>query len=209
MKVAVICSNGKVGKLVVKEALAAGFEVTGFARGENKSEAKKYVQKDIFDITKQDLTGFDVVVDAFGAWTEPELPNHRKSLAHLCSLLSGTKTRLLIVGGAGSLYTNKEHTARVMEGANFPDIFKPLANAMGSALDDLRKRNDVQWTYISPAADFQADAPKTGKWLWAGEELTLNTKSESIISYADYAAALVEEIAKGGNIQKRISVVRA
>ena len=155
------------------------------------------------------MTGFDVVVDAFGAWTEPELPNHGKSLAHLCSLLSGTKTRLLIVGGAGSLYTNKEHTARVMEGANFPDIFKPLANAMGSALDDLRKRNDVQWTYISPAADFQADAPKTGKWLWAGEELTLNTKSESIISYADYAAALVEEIAKGGNIQKRISVVRA
>ena len=209
MKVAVICSNGKVGKLVVKEALAAGFEVTGFARGENKSEAKKYVQKDIFDITKQDLTGFDVVVDAFGAWTEPELPNHGKSLAHLCSLLSGTKTRLLIVGGAGSLYTNKEHTARVMEGANFPDIFKPLANAMGSARDDLRKRNDVQWTYISPAADFQADAPKTGKWLWAGEELTLNTRSESIISYADYAAALVEEIAKGGNIQKRISVVRA
>ena len=209
MKVAVICSNGKVGKLVVKEALAAGFEVTGFARGENKSEAKKYVQKDIFDITKQDLTGFDVVVDAFGAWTEPELPNHGKSLAHLCSLLSGTKTRLLIVSGAGSLYTNKEHTARVMEGANFPDIFKPLANAMGSALDDLRKRNDVQWTYISPAADFQADAPKTGKWLWAGEELTLNTRSESIISYADYAAALVEEIAKGGNIQKRISVVRA
>ena len=209
MKVAVICSNGKVGKLVVKEALAAGFEVTGFARGENKSEAKKYVQKDIFDITKQDLTGFDVVVDTFGAWTEPELPNHGKSLAHLCSLLSGTKTRLLIVGGAGSLYTNKEHTARVMEGANFPDIFKPLANAMGSALDDLRKRNDVLWTYISPAADFQADAPKTGKWLWAGEELTLNTKSESIISYADYAAALVEEIAKGGNIQKRISVVRA
>ena len=189
--------------------MAAGFEVTGFARGENKSEAKKYVQKDIFDITKQDLTGFDVVVDAFGAWTEPELPNHGKSLAHLCSLLSGTKTRLLIVGGAGSLYTNKEHTARVMEGANFPDIFKPLANAMGSALDDLRKRNDVQWTYISPAADFQVDAPKTGKWLWAGEELTLNTKSESIISYADYAAALVEEIAKGGNIQKRISVVRA
>ena len=189
--------------------MAAGFEVTGFARGENKSEAKKYVQKDIFDITKQDLTGFDVVVDAFGAWTEPELPNHGKSLAHLCGLLSGTKTRLLIVGGAGSLYTNKEHTARVMEGANFPDIFKPLANAMGSALDDLRKRNDVQWTYISPAADFQADAPKTGKWLWAGEELTLNTKSESIISYADYAAALVEEIAKGGNIQKRISIVRA
>lgn len=208
MKVAVICSNGKVGKLVVKEALAAGFEVTGFARSENKSDAKNFVQKDIFALTKDDLSGFDVVVDAFGAWAKEDLPNHGKSLAHLCALLSGSKTRLVIVGGAGSLYVNKEHTVRVMDTPDFPDIFKPLANAMGTALDDLRKRNDVQWTYISPAGDFQADAPKTGKWIWGGEELTLNSKGESIISYADYAAALVEEIKNGKNFQKRISLVR-
>ncbi len=208
MKVAVICSNGKVGKLVVKEALAAGFEVTGFARSENKSDAKNFVQKDIFALTKDELSGFDVVVDAFGAWAKEDLPNHGKSLAHLCALLSGSKTRLVIVGGAGSLYVNKEHTVRVMDTPDFPDIFKPLANAMGTALDDLRKRNDVQWTYISPAGDFQADAPKTGKWIWGGEELTLNSKGESIISYADYAAALVEEIKNGKNFQKRISLVR-
>lgn len=208
MKVAVICSNGKVGKLVVKEALAAGFEVTGFARSENKSDAKNFVQKDIFALTKDDLSVFDVVVDAFGAWAKEDLPNHGKSLAHLCALLSGSKTRLVIVGGAGSLYVNKEHTVRVMDTPDFPDIFKPLANAMGTALDDLRKRNDVQWTYISPAGDFQADAPKTGNWIWGGEELTLNSKGESIISYADYAAALVEEIKNGKNFQKRISLVR-
>ena len=208
MKVAVVCSNGKVGKLVVAEALAAGFEVTGFARGENKSEAKNFVQKDIFTLTKEDLAGFDVVVDAFGAWAENELPNHGKSLAHLCDLLSGTKTRLVIVGGAGSLYVNKEHTVRVMDTPDFPDMFKPLANAMGKALDDLRKRSDVQWTYISPAGDFQSDAPKTGSWIWGGEELTLNSKGESIISYADYAAALVEEIKNGKDIQKRISLVQ-
>lgn len=208
MKVAVVCSNGKVGKLVVAEALAAGFEVTGFARGENKSEAKNFVQKDIFTLTKEDLAGFDVVVDAFGAWVENELPNHGKSLAHLCDLLSGAKTRLVIVGGAGSLYVNKEHTVRVMDTPDFPDMFKPLANAMGKALDDLRKRTDVQWTYISPAGDFQSDAPKTGSWIWGGEELTLNSKGESIISYADYAAALVEEIKNGKHIQKRISLVR-
>ena len=208
MKVAVVCSNGKVGKLVVAEALAAGFEVTGFARGENKSEAKNFVQKDIFTLTKEDLAGFDVVVDAFGAWVENELPNHGKSLAHLCDLLSGTKIRLVIVGGAGSLYVNKEHTVRVMDTPDFPDMFKPLANAQGKALDDLRKRTDVQWTFISPAGDFQSDAPKTGNWIWGGEELTLNSKGESIISYADYAAALVEEIRNGKNIQKRISLVR-
>ncbi|MFC2331154.1 MAG: NAD(P)-dependent oxidoreductase [Treponema sp.] len=209
MKVAVVCSNGKVGKAVVAESLAAGYDVTGFARVENKSNAKSFVQKDIFELTKNDLTGFDVVVDAFGAWTESELPNHGRSLSHLCNILSGTKTRLIIVGGAGSLYVNKEHTAQVMNGADFPDVFKPLASAMGAALNELRKRSDVQWTYISPACDFQADAPKTGKWIWGGEELTLNGKGESIIGYADYAAALVEEIGKGGNAQKRISLVRA
>ena len=209
MKVAVVCSNGKVGKLVVAEAQAAGLDVTGFARGENKSGAKAFVQKDLFSLTKNDLVGFDVVVDAFGAWAEPDLPNHGKSLAHLCDLLSGTNVRLVVVGGAGSLYVNKEHTAQVMDGADFPDVFKPLARAQGNALADLRKRNDVKWTFISPAGDFQADAPKTGKWIWAGEELTLNSKGESIISYADYAAALVEEITKGNHIQQRISLVRA
>ena len=209
MKVAVVCSNGKVGKLVVAEAQAAGLEVTGFARGENKSGAKNFVQKDLFALTKDDLAGFDVVVDAFGAWAEPDLPNHSKSLAHLCDLLSGTKTRLIVVGGAGSLYVNKEHTAQVMDGEGFPDAFKPLAAAQGKALSELRKRDDVQWTFISPAGDFQEDAPKTGKWIWGGEELTLNSKGESIISYADYAAALVEEIVKGKHIKERISLVRA
>lgn len=209
MKIAVICSNGKVGKLVVAEAQAAGLEVTGFAKSENKSGTKSFVQKDLFALTKDDLAGFDVVVDAFGAWAEADLPNHSKSLNHLCDLLSGSKTRLIVVGGAGSLYVNKEHTAQVMDGTGFPDAFKPLASAMGKALTELRARDDVQWTYISPAGDFQADGAKTGKWLWGGEELTLNAKGESIISYADYAAALVEEITRGNHIKQRISLVRA
>ena len=209
MKVAVICSNGKAGKMIVAEALAAGLDVTGFARDENKSAAQKFVQKDLFALTKEDLVGFDAVVDAFGAWAENDLPNHGKSLKHLCDLLSGTKTRLLVVGGAGSLYLNKEHTLQVMDTPDFPAMFKPLATAQGNALADLRKRDDVLWTFVSPAGDFRADEPKSGKWIWGGEELTLNSKGESIIGYADYAAAFVEEIIGGKNIQKRISLVRA
>ena len=64
MKVAVVCSNGRVGQFVVKEALAAGLDVTGFAKGENKSLAKNFVQKDLFALSKEDLSAFDVVVDA-------------------------------------------------------------------------------------------------------------------------------------------------
>ncbi len=123
-------------------------------------------------------------------------------------MLSGTDTRLLIVGGAGSLYVNPEHTVQVKDGADFPAIFMPLANAMGEELDELRKRDDVNWTFISPAGDFQADGERTGKYILAGEELTLNSKGESIISYADYAIAMVDEIESGNHIKERISVVR-
>ena len=83
-----------------------------------------------------------------------------------------------------------------------------LALAQAKALDELRERKDVRWTYISPAGDFQAEGEKTGEYILGGEELTLNEKGESIISYGDYAVAMVDEIEKGSHIQERISVVR-
>lgn len=206
MKVAVICANGKEGRLIVKEALDRGLDVTAVVRGENKSAADKAIVKDLFDLTAEDLKGFDAVVDAFGAWTPETLPQHSTSLKILCDALSGTDTRLLVVGGAGSLYVDTEHTATVSDGENFPDAFKPLAAAMAKALGELRERNDVKWTYISPAADFQAEGERTGKYILGGEELILNSKGESVISYADYAIAMVDEIVKGNHIQQRISV---
>lgn len=208
MKIAVICANGKAGKLIVKEAVSRGLNVTAVVRGENATEAKEVLKKDLFDLTADDLKEFDVVIDAFGAWTEETLPLHSTSLKHLCDILSGTDTRLLIVGGAGSLYVNPEHTVCVADGPDFPDAFKPLASAMAKALSELRERKDVKWTYISPAGDFQAEGERTGKYILGGEELTLNSKGESIISYADYAIAMVDEAVNGNHIQKRISVVR-
>lgn len=147
-------------------------------------------------------------MDAFGAWTEDVLPQHSTTLAHLCDVLSGTDVRLLVVGGAGSLFVDPEHTMTVSDGPDFPDIFKPLAAAMAKALGELREREDVKWTYISPAGDFQADGERSGKYILGGEELTLNSRGESIISYADYAIAMVDEIEKGDHIRQRISAVR-
>lgn len=207
MKIAVVCANGKAGKLIVKEALRRGVDVTAVVRSDNKTEAKEVIKKDLFDLTTDDLKGFDAVVDAFGAWTEDTLAQHSTSLKHLCDILSNTDVRLIVVGGAGSLYVNAEHTVCVADGPDFPDIFKPLAAAMAKALSELRNRNDVKWTYISPAGDFRADGERTGKYILGGEELTLNSKGESVISYADYAIALVDEATKGNNIRKRISVV--
>ncbi len=207
-KIAVVCANGKAGQLIVKEAVSRGFDVTAVVKGENKSVADKAIIKDLFELTTDDLKGFDAVVDAFGAWAPETLPQHSTSLRHLCDILSGTDTRLLVVGGAGSLYVNAEHSLQVIDGPDFPEMFKPLAAAQGKALDELRGRSDVKWTFISPAGDFQADGERTGKYILAGEELTLNSKGESIISYADYAIAMVDEIENGDHICQRISVVR-
>ncbi len=208
MKIAVVCANGKAGRLIVKEAVARGFDVTAVVREKNLTEAKTVIVKDLFDLTPEDLDGFDAVVDAFGAWTAEALPQHSSSLKHLCDVLSGRETRLLVVGGAGSLYVNAEHTACVSDGADFPESYKPLASAMAKGLNELRSRKDVKWTYISPAADFRADEPRTGEYILAGEELTLNARGESIIGYADFAVAMIDEIAKGDHIRQRISVVR-
>ena len=208
-KVAVICAAGKQGTLLVDEAVSRGYDVTGFVReGKKVANPKaKTVEKDLFFLTYEDLKDFDVVIDAFGAWTEETLPLHRTSLKHLCDILSGSNIRLLVVGGAGSLYVNKEHAMQVKDTPGFPDIYKPLANMQGAALDDLRKRSDVKWTFLSPAGDFVADGERTGEYLLGGEEYFVNSKGESRISYSDYAIAMIDEIENCNNVQKRFSVI--
>ena len=208
-KVAVVCAAGKGGRLLVDEAVSRGYDVTGFVRGSDKvaNPKAKTVVKDLFDLTREDLIGFDAVIDAFGAWTPETLPLHKTSLKYLCDVLSGTKVRLLVVGGAGSLYVNPEHTVQVKDLESFSAMFKPLADMQGAALDDLRKRSDVQWTFLSPAGDFVADGERTGEYLLGGEEYFVNDRGESRISYADYAIAMVDEIENENNIQKRFSVI--
>lgn len=206
--IAVVAANGHSGQLIVKEALERGHDVTVFVRSENRTPAKKAVIKDIMELTAQDLEGFDAVVDAFGAWTPETLPQHTTTIAHLCEILSSSDTRLLVVGGAGSLYLNPEHSLTVAQSPDFPEAFKPLALAMGAALAELRKRDDVRWTYISPACDFQAEGERTGEYILGGEELTVNERGESIISYADFAVAMLDEIESGNHVGQRISVVR-
>ena len=206
MKIAVVAANGKEGQLVVKEAVKRGHDVTAVVRGENKSEAQHAIIKDLFDLTAADLAGFDVVVDAFGVWTPEDQPQHSTSLKTLCDALSGTSTRLIVVGGAGSLYVDAEHKTQVKDLPTFPEAFVPLANGMGKSLEELRQRSDVKWTYISPAADFQAEGERIGSYELAGEEFTTNADGQSFISYADFAIAVVDEAESAKHVGERISV---
>ena len=207
--IAVVAADGRVARKVITEAVNRGWDVTAFGRkDENTGDAQTYVKKDILDLTREDLEGFDAVVDAFGAWTPETFHLHGETLQHLLDILAGTDVRLVYVGGAGSLYVNPEHTLQVYQTPDFPAEFVPLATAQVGTLAQIRPVNDVKWTYISPAGDFQADGERTGEYILAGEELTLNDRGESIISYADYAIALVDEIESGNHIHERISVVR-
>lgn len=207
MKIAVVAANGRVARKVITEAIKRGHDVTAFGRHEeNNTDASNYIVKDILDLSKEDLAGFDVVVDAFGTWASESMHLHTDTSQHLADLLKNTNTRLLIVGGAGSLYTNKAHTETVSSGPDFPHDWLPVANGMADALNALRKRNDVHWTYLSPAANFVADGEASGKYTFAGEEFTLNKNNESTISYADYASAMLDVIESGKHDQERISV---
>ncbi|MGM0124278.1 hypothetical protein IGI37_001652 [Enterococcus sp. AZ194] len=207
MKIGIIAANGKSGQAIVDEALSRNLDVTAIVRGENKTAAPHSLKKDLFDLTYEDVKEFDVLIDAFGAWTPETLPQHTTSLLHLSDILSGKTNRLLVVGGAGSLYTDADHTTQLMEGKDFPESFYPLASNMSKSLTALRKRSDVNWTYISPAADFRADGERTGEYLLRGEEFSVNDQGESLISYKDYAIAMIDEAVSGTHIRERISVL--
>ena len=209
MKIAVVASNGKASRAIIEELVARGHEVTAFARSENKSAAKNFVQKDILDLSKDDLAGFDAVVDGFGAYAPETLPLHTKTSQHLVDLVAGTEMRLYIVGGAGSLYVDPAHRVHLADTPEFPAEFYPLAKAQTEELAALRSRTDAKWVFVSPAADFRADGEKTGKYILGGEELTLSAAGESVISYQDYALGMVDLIESGAHIGERVSLVQA
>ena len=209
MKIAVVAANGKASRAIVEELVARGHAVTGFARSANKSAAQEFVQKDILDLTKEDLAGFDAVVDGFGAFTPETLPLHTQTSQHLADLVAGTDTRLYIVGGAGSLYVDPEHKVQLLDTPEFPAEFYAIAKAQTDELAALRPRTDAKWVFVSPAADFRADGEKTGKYILGGEELTLSGAGESVISYADYALGMVDLIESGAHVGERVSLVQA
>lgn len=208
MKLLVIGANGKAGSAIVNEAINAGLDVAVCTRTENKTKARHAILKDLFDLKFEDIKDFDVIIDAIGIWDNNKLYLHSKSLMYLCDLIANTDKRLFVVGGAGSLYVSADSKKQVYELPNFPDAFKALAKNMSDALDLLKKRDDVHWTYLSPACDFQVNGPKSGKYIIAGEVLTLNDKNESVISYLDYAKAMIDIVLKNDYDKKRISVLQ-
>ena len=207
MKVAIIGANGKSGSNLVQEALKQGYDITAIVRNkEYKNGDVKVVYKDIFELTKADLAGFDAVISAFAAWTPETFPLHKKVAKHLADALSGTKTRLIIVGGAGTLLVDNQGTM-AMDTPGFPPEYMGVAKATAESFFELKGRTDVLWTYVSPAGDYDADGARTGKYVLGNDHVILNSKNESYISYADLALAVIDELKNGAFVQKRFTAV--
>ena len=206
-KVAIIGANGKSGSNLVQEALKQGHDVTAIVRNkEYKNGDVKVVYKDVLELTKADLAGFDAVISAFAAWTPETFGLHKKVAKHLADALSGTKTRLLVIGGAGTLYVDDKQTM-VMDTPSFPAGYMGVAKATAESFFELKDRSDVLWTYVSPAGDYDANGARTGKYVLGGDNLILNSKNESYISYADLALAVIDELKNGAFVQKRFTAV--
>ena len=191
----------------MQEALKQGYDVTAIVRNkEYKNGDVKVVHKDIFELTKADLAGFDAVISAFGAFTDATFPLYKKVAVHLANLLSGSSTRLIIVGGAGTLLVDDKGTM-AMDTPGFPPEYMGVARAAAESFFELKTKSDVLWTYVSPAGDYDANGARTGKYVLGNDHVILNSQNESYISYADLAIAIIDELKNGAFVQKRFTAV--
>ncbi|MBY0013916.1 NAD(P)-dependent oxidoreductase [Paenibacillus typhae] len=208
MKIAVIGAGGKAGSEIVKEALHRGHEVTAIVRSAAKVADSRaaVLEKDVFDLTAADLKGFDAVVNAFGAPFGQEHLHVDAGNALIHALKDAPGTRLIVVGGAGSLFVDEAKTTRVVETPGFPDFVKPTALNQGKNLEILQGTEGLKWTFVSPSANFAVGA-RTGSYVKGKDHLLVNSKGESYVSYADYAIAIVDEIEQPEHVGERFTVV--
>lgn len=208
MKIGIVGASGKAGSLILKEAVSRGHEVTAIVRDASKLAEKNVpvIEKNVFDLKTEDLNQFDVVVNAFGAPLGEEQA-HVDAGHTLIEALKGTNTRLIVVGGAGSLYVDENKTIKVIDTPDFPDFVKPTASGQGRNLEELRQTTDLKWTFISPSAVFDAEGKRTGSYQLGKDQLLVNSKGDSYISYADYAIAVVDEIENPRHLNQRFTVV--
>ncbi|WP_340373354.1 NAD(P)-dependent oxidoreductase [Peribacillus sp. FSL E2-0218] len=209
MKIGIIGASGKVGNLIMKEAKDRGMDVTAIVRNASKiTETNVTVlEKDIFALTGSDLTSFDVVVNTYKA---PEGEEHLYVDAGrvlIKALNEAPQTKLVVVGGAGSLFVDETHTTRLMDTPDFPDFVYPTASNAAKQLEELQQSNSITWTYISPAGFFDPEGKRTGSYQAGKDHVILNGKGQSYISYADYAIAVVDEIETPQHVNERFTLV--
>lgn len=209
MKLGIIGASGKAGSLILKEALTRGHEVTAIVRDEAKVQIQgaSVLKKDVFDLKAEDIKEFDVVVNAFGAAPGKEDLHVDAGKILIEAMKGAPQTKLIVVGGAGSLFVDEAKTIRVLDTPDFPKEYFATAYNQSKNLGDLQNATDIQWTFISPSAFFDPEGNRTGGYKLGKDNLLVNSKGESYVSYADFALAVLDEIENPQHINQRFTVV--
>lgn len=204
MKVALIGATGFVGSALLNEFVNRRYEITAIVRDANKVTFEKGDVKPVsLDILKDvdgltcALSGNDVVVSAFNAgWKNPNLyEDNTKGFANIEEAVknAGVK-RLIIIGGAGSLYI--EERKLLVDSEDFPESIKPGSLALKDYLNKLKKETDLDWAYFSPAIDMYdgIKTGRTGKYRLGTDTPVYDDKGESVLSVEDLAVVIADEI---------------
>jgi uncharacterized protein len=198
MKILVFGATGMVGQRIAAELATRGHNVTGVSR-------TGPVKGDVHD-TATVAKGYDAVVCAIAPprdGTEPEAPFLKANRALIDGVRAAGVTRLIVVGGAGSLKVAPD--LDLVDTPDFPEIYKKEALAARTVLGLYREVADLDWTYISPAAEI-APGERTGIYRIGYDDLLSDAQGRSFITAEDYAVAVADELEKNTHPRRRITV---
>ncbi|CAN7570582.1 NAD(P)-dependent oxidoreductase [Acidovorax sp. LjRoot117] len=211
MNIALIGATGFVGSAVLDELLQRGHRVTVLARNPGKLTARErltVVAADAQDAPQiaQAAAGHDAVVSAYNpGWTVPDI--HDQFLKGTRAIIDGTKQagvrRLLVVGGAGSLFVAPG--VQLVDTPDFPAEWKQGALAAREALNWIRTENTLDWTFLSPPI-LLAPGERTGKYRLGTEAPLMNGEAPGGISVTDLAVAIADELETPRHVQQRFTV---
>jgi putative NADH-flavin reductase len=200
-KIAIIGATGRAGSQLLEEALRRGHSVTAIARDTSTiGERAGVVCKNVNALDPQALqaaiAGNDVVISAV----------HFSTLA--ASAVTGPVQaagvkRLLVVGGAGSLLL--PDGTRVIDSKGFPEAYKAEASAGAVFLENLRQEKDLDWSFLSPSAEF-VEGERTGKFRIGNDDLLVSSAGRSWITFADFAIAMIDEVEAPKHSRQRFTV---
>jgi len=195
MKIVVLGPTGMIGSRIVTELTERGHEVVGASRASGT---------DITDPTAVSaaVSGADAVVCAISArGVDYTLADAARSL--IDGMRRSGRTRLVIVGGAGSLEVAPG--IRLIDTPQFPEEYRAEASQGAEALAVYRAVADLDWTYLSPAA-FIHPGERTGSYRQAGDQLLADDNGNSEISAEDYAIAVADLLEQGTHVRERVAV---
>ena len=211
--VVLIGASGFVGTAILNELLNRGHTVTAIVRDPAKVTASnpnlKVIQADVTDtdVLIEASKGKDAVISAYNpGWKNPNI--YEETLKNYPLIVDSVKKagveRLLIVGGAGTLFYAPGKM--VMDADDVPAKLLPGIKSLGEFyLNTLRKENDIDWIFLSPAANM-TPGERTGKFRIGKDDLVVDVNGDSNISVEDYAVAMVDELEQKHHHKERFTI---